>query len=89
MIGLSFLALLEMFVEPGNHAPHDVAAVVGLSDEVPFARIDHELRFYPESPQGVPELVRLRHGHSVSRSPTRMSVGVLTFLMNVIGELRA
>jgi hypothetical protein len=33
----SLLVLREMFVEPGNHAAHDVAPMLGLRDQVPFA----------------------------------------------------
>jgi len=36
MTGLSLMVLLEVFVEPGNHASDDVAPVLWLSDEVTF-----------------------------------------------------
>ena len=60
-----------------------------LRDAVAFVGIDDELRFDAEGFQRVPELERLRRGAFAVALADEDSVGVFTFLMNVIGALRA
>ena len=79
----------QIFVEPGDHTPYNVMMILRSGNEVTFAGIDYELCFYPRVFKACQNSYDCGGGHSVSLSPTRMRVGVLTFLMKVIGELRA
>ena len=83
---ISTPALLQIFIRPLQAPTVSIGNVFGFAQPVRFARIHHKFCRHVVALQAPVEHLALGNGSVVSASPCRIRVGVLAFLMNVMGE---